>query len=280
VTVQRCPVTPQQAAAAVGQHAPGFRPRVGLVLGSGLASVAERISSIAAISYADLPGFPATSIVGHPGQLVLGHWVGVPVACLQGRVHVYEGEAAGAIALMVRSLKLLGCEILLVTNAAGSLRPEVGPGSLMLIADHINLMGFNPLTGPNADAFGPRFPEMEEAYDPGLRQQMQAAAAGAGITLHEGVYVGCLGPSFETPAEVRAVQRLGGDAVGMSTVPEVIVARHCGLRVVGISVLVNLAAGMGGVALSHEQTLVFAARAGSDVEALLAAFLRRLAPAG
>ena len=268
--------TPHDAARVVAARSAGLVPRAGLILGSGLAHLAEAIAEPVVIDYADLPGFPLPSVEGHVGRLVLGRLGGLPVACLQGRKHVYEGGRPEDIRLPVRTLRLIGCEILVATNAAGSLRSEAGPGSLMMLTDHINMQPFNPLAGANDDEFGPRFPAMEDAYDPALRTQLRAAALAAGVTLHEGVYAACLGPSFETPAEVRALGRLGADAVGMSTVPEVIVARHCGLRVAAVSVLTNLAAGLGDVPLSHEQTLAGAARAADDLARLILHFCEAL----
>jgi xanthosine phosphorylase len=208
--------------------------------------------------------------------MVLGTLGGQPVACLQGRVHLYEGAGAEAIKTLVRTLRLLGCEILFLTNAAGSLRGEVGPGSLLAISDHINLLGTNPLVGPNEDAFGPRFPGMADAWDPALRTQLSQAAARLGIGLFEGVYCAVLGPAFETPAEVRMIRTLGADAVGMSTVPECIVARHAGLRVVGCAVVTNLAVGLDDAEVSHDQTLRAAASAAEDLERLIAGFLEGL----
>ena len=272
--------SPQDAAAAIRGRAPGAAPRVGIVLGSGLGAIAEAVVRPTVIDYADIPGFPRPGVAGHAGRILLGSLAGVPVACLQGRVHLYEGAAGEAVRLFVRTLKLLGCRILILTNAAGSLRREAGPGSLMLITDHINLQPFNPLVGPNDDAFGPRFPPLEDAYDPRLQAAMRAAARRTGVSLHEGVYLACLGPSFETPAEIRAFARLGADAVGMSTVPEVIVARHCGLRVAAISAITNLAAGLGETPLSHEQTLQEAKRAAGDLQRMLLAFFERLPEEG
>jgi xanthosine phosphorylase len=264
----------------VAERAPGFVPRVGLILGSGLGGVADRITDPIAIPYADLPGFPQPRVEGHAGRLVLGRLGGEAVACLQGRVHLFEGADAADIRLLVRTLKRLGCEILIATNAAGSLRADMATGSLMMLADHINLLPMNPLVGPNDDAFGPRFPALDEAYDPVLRDRFRAAAGATGVALAEGVYLAYLGPSFSTAAESRAFIRLGADAVGMSTVPEVIVARHCGLRVAAISAIVSPSAGVetaaGSEAASHEQTLVMAARAGEDLSRLLVAFLERL----
>ncbi len=272
--------SPQDAAAAIRGRAPGAAPRVGIVLGSGLGAIAESVIRPTVIGYGDIPGFPRPSVAGHAGRLLIGELAGVPVACLQGRVHLYEGTAGAAVRLFVRTLKLIGCQILILTNAAGSLRRDVGPGSLMLITDHINLQPFNPLVGPNDDDFGPRFPPLEDAYDPRLAAAMRAAARRSGIALHEGVYLACLGPSFETPAEVRAFARLGADAVGMSTVPEAIVARHCGLRVAAVSAITNLAVGLGDTPLSHEQTLREATRAAGDLQRLLRAFLEGLGDGG
>jgi xanthosine phosphorylase len=207
---------------------------------------------------------------------VLGRIAGVPVAILQGRAHLYEGGDPEALRVPVRALREAGAEILILTNAAGSLRPEVAPGSLMAITDHINMTGVNLLAGPNDDAVGTRFPSLRDAYDPALREQLRAAAAELKIGLTEGVYLGVTGPSFETPAEIRAYRTLGADAVGMSTVQETILARHCGLRVTGISVITNLAEGMTEEPLSHEQTLAAAERAAQDLTRLLLAFIARL----
>jgi xanthosine phosphorylase len=218
-------------------------------------------------------------VQGHAGQVVQGVIGGVPVAILQGRAHLYEGGPVDEIRTPVRWLKAQGAEILVQTNAAGSLHAEVGPGSLMAITDHINLTGTNVLIGPNDDSIGPRFPALGRAYDPELLAQLRAAAAQLGIALAEGVYTGWSGPAFETAAEIRAIRVLGGDAVGMSTVHETVVARHCGLRVAAISAITNLAEGMSEVPLSHEQTLADAARAAEDLVRLLAAFIPRLAEA-
>ncbi len=268
--------SPYEPARVIAARAGGLAPRLGLILGSGLGALAETIAQPIAIAYGDLPGFPLPSVEGHVGRLLLGRLGGLPIACLQGRLHVYEGATPAAIRLPVRTLRLIGCDILVATNAAGSLRPEAGPGSLMMLTDHINMQPFNPLAGANDDEFGPRFPAMEEAYDPALCQRLRAAAAATGVTLHEGVYAACLGPSFETAAEVRALGRLGADAVGMSTVPEVIVARHCGLRVAAISAITNLAAGLGDEPLSHAQTLAEAGRAANDLGRLLIRFCEGL----
>ena len=251
-------------------------PRLGIILGSGLGAVADALEDREIIPYTELPDFPAPSVHGHAGTLGLGTLSGVPVAVLQGRKHVYEGGDPGAMRGPVRALKAAGAEALFVTNAAGSLNAEVGPGSLMAIADHINMLGVNPLTGPNDDAVGPRFPSLRDAYDPELRGVLHAVADELGVALAEGVYLATSGPSFETPAEIRAFRTLGADAVGMSTVPEVILARHAGLRIVAVSAITNLAEGMGGEALSHEQTLRYANQAAGDLSRLIIGFCARL----
>ena len=263
----------REAAAVIAERAPGFRPRLGLVLGSGLGALADELSDAVTIPYAELPGFRVGTVSGHAGALTLGHLDGVPVACLRGRSHVYEAIDASAVTTPVRTMALLGAEILVLTNAAGSLRPEAGPGSLVAISDHINLQGFNPLVGPNDEAVGPRFPTLLDAYDPELRAGLHRAAAELGTPLRDGVYLAVSGPSFETPAEIRAFRTLGADLVGMSTVPEAIAARHAGLRVAAVSVVTNLAEGMGDTALSHEQTLA----EGERGAAALAPLLRRWA---
>jgi xanthosine phosphorylase len=247
-------------------------PRLGIILGSGLGAVAEALDDPLTIPYTELPDFPAPSVHGHAGTLALGTLSGVSVAVLQGRKHVYEGGDPGAMRGPVRALKAAGAEALFVTNAAGSLNADVGPGSLMAISDHINMLGVNPLTGPNDDAVGPRFPSLQDAYDPQLRRLLHDAADSLGVALADGVYLATAGPSFETPAEIRAFRTLGADAVGMSTVPEVILARHAGLRVVAVSAITNLAEGMGGEPLSHEQTLRYANLAAGDLTRLIIEF--------
>ena len=266
----------EAAAAAIARRAPAFSPRLGLILGSGLGGLADAVEGAVAIDYAELPGFPEPGVAGHGGRLVLGRLAGLPVACLLGRRHVYEGGDPGAMRAPVRALRRAGAAALLVTNAAGSLRPESPPGSLLSIADHINLLGVNPLTGPNDEDIGPRFPSLRDAYDPALRGLLRHCAAELDIALPEGVYLATHGPSFETPAEIRAFRTLGADAVGMSTVPEVILARHCGLRVAAVSAITNLAEGMGGEPLSHEQTLHYAEAAAGDLSRLVLGFCQAL----
>ncbi len=261
-----------QAATAARARKPGFTPRVGIVLGSGLGGIADLVTDATVIPYGDLSGFPVSGVVGHAGRLVLGTLGGVPVAVMQGRVHLYEGRPYSDIKIFVRLLKRLGCAAAFFTNAAGGLRLDLPPGTLMMVTDHINLLPGNPLAGPNDPAYGDQFPSMEGAYDAAFQDVLRDAAKRLGIGLKEGVYLGCLGPSFETPAEIRAFARLGADAVGMSTVPEVIVARHCGLRVAAMSVVTNLAAGLGG-AHGHEQTLAAATSAAGDAGRLITAFL-------
>ena len=211
---------------------------------------------------------------------MLGRLGGVEVACLQGRVHLYEGVPAAAVNILPRTLKTLGCDTLILTNAAGSLRSGIEPGSIALIEDHINLLGHNPLVGPNDAMLGPRFPDMSEVYDRGLRTLEQEVAAQLGITLRSGVYLATLGPSFETPAEIRAFRALGADLVGMSTVPEAISARHCGLKVIGFSIVTNLAAGLADHALSHEETLAMAVQAADRLQRLLSGLLEEIARDG
>jgi xanthosine phosphorylase len=249
-----------------------FQPRLGIVLGSGLGGIADALANATRFPYGELEGFPQPTVAGHGGTLHMGELNGLPVAVYAGRKHVYEGGDPGAMRGPIRLLKQLGADALLVTNAAGSLRAEVGPGRLMAITDHINLLGVNPLTGPNDDSVGPRFPSLRDAYDPALLDQLRAAAAALSVDLAEGVYLATAGPTFETPAEIRMFRTLGADAVGMSTVPEVILARHAGLRVAAVSAITNLAEGMGGEELSHEQTLRNAEVAARDLVRLVQRF--------
>jgi len=265
-----------EAAAAIAERAPGLRLRLGLMLGSGLGELADRLDDRLQIPYGELPGFHVGGLAGHAGALVLGRLAGQPVAIFSGRWHVYEGIEGSAITTPVRTIKALGADMLLLTNAAGSLRADAGPGSLVCLTDHINMLGFNPLTGPNDDAAGPRFPSLRDAYDPNLRARLHAAAEALGIELHDGVYLAVSGPSFETPAEIRAFRTLGADVVGMSTVPEVIAARHAGLRVAAVSAVTNLAEGMGGEELSHEQTLRVAKEGAARLGPLIERFVEDL----
>jgi xanthosine phosphorylase len=267
-------VSYRDAAARLVERA-GFAPRVGVVLGSGLGAVAEAVRDPVEVPYADLPGFPRPGVEGHGGQAVLGRIGDVPVAVLQGRAHLYEGVDHDRIRTPVRALRAAGADVLVLTNAAGSLRPELGPGHLMLISDHINMSGVNVLTGPNDDELGDRFTSLRDAYDPELREGFRAAAEELDIQLAEGVYLAVSGPTFETPAEIRAFRILEADAVGMSTVHETIVARHCGLRVAAVSAITNFAEGMSGEPVSHEQTLRDAARAATDLAPLIARFVER-----
>jgi purine-nucleoside phosphorylase len=259
----------------------GARPQVAAILGSGLGGFAERLQRAVSVPYSDLPGFPVSRVAGHAGRLVVGELPGpaspVRVALMQGRVHGYEGWNAAEVAFGARMLCALGSRALLVTNAAGGISPEFGPGTLVRITDQLNLTGQNPLTGPNDEAVGPRFPDMGSAYDPALGALLDAAAAEAGVALRHGVYAGVPGPSYETPAEIRMLRALGADLVGMSTVHDVIAARHQGVPVAGLSVVTNPAAGLSGAALTHEDVQAVAARATEALSRLLEAFLPRAA---
>lgn len=258
-------------------YSPGFTPRVAFILGSGLGALAEKIEDAVAISYEKLPGFPVSTVHGHAGELVLGYLAGVPVACMKGRGHYYEGRGMTIMTDAIRTLRLLGCELLFCTNAAGSLRPEVGPGSLVALSDHINTMPGTPMVGLNDERFGERFFSLANAYDADYRSVLQTVAAEEGFTLNEGVFVSYPGPNFETAAEIRMMQMIGGDVVGMSVIPEVITARHCGLKVVAVSAITNLAEGLGDVTLSHAQTLAAAELSRQNFINLICGFLRKLA---
>jgi purine-nucleoside phosphorylase len=251
-------------------------PRIAIILGTGLGGLADRLADAQIIPYADLPAFPRSTVQGHAGRLVLGLLDGVPVAALQGRFHLYEGYAPAQVVLPVRVLGLLGMRTLIVTNAAGGLDPSYGAGDLMLVRDHIGLAtlaGLNPLTGPNDERFGPRFPAMTAAYDAGLRAIARAVATARGIVLRDGVYVMVAGPTYETPAELRFLRGMGADAVGMSTVPEVIAACHMGLRVLAISCITNVALPAEGAELappSHHEVVAAAEAAGARLADLIA----------
>ena len=230
-------------------------PRIGIVLGSGLGAFAERLENALEIPYTDIPGWPRSTAVGHAGKLVLGRLSGVDLLVQSGRSHLYEGYAGARVTFAVRVMKLLGIESLVLTNAAGGINLAYNRGALVLISDHINLMGANPLVGANEDDFGPRFPDMTEVYSAEYRAIARAAAAEAGIALHEGVYAALLGPSYETPAEIRYLRTIGADMVGMSTVPEAIVASHQGMKVLGISCVTNMAAGILPQKINHDEVL-------------------------
>lgn len=251
-------------------------PEAALVLGSGLGGLAERIEAPVTIPYAEVPGFPLSTAPGHAGRFVAGRLNGRSVLCMQGRFHYYEGHTMAAIALPVRVCKALGCKTLVLTNAAGGVNPAFDVGDFMLITDHINFMGANPLRGPNDESIGPRFCDMSRVYAPHLQQTAREVAAAQGVALQQGVYLGYMGPSFETPAEIRAFRVLGADAVGMSTVPEAIAAAHCGLPVLGLSLITNMATGMADKRLSGEEVLEIAAARGPVFQRLVAGIVEKL----
>lgn len=255
---------------------PNFEPNIAIILGSGLGVLAEKIENPVVIPYSDLPGFPISTVQGHAGELVAGYLEGLPVVCMRGRGHFYEGKGMSVMTSAVRTFKLMGCESMLLTCAAGSLRPEVGPGELVVLNDHINTMPGTPLVGPNDDRFGPRFVSLANAYDRDLRAKLKTAAEESQVVWHEGVYVSYGGPCFETVAEIKMMQIIGGDVVGQSIVPEVISARHCGLKVAAIATITNLAEGLSDVELSHEQTLKYAAIGSKGLTRLILNYLRAL----
>jgi purine-nucleoside phosphorylase len=246
-----------------------IEPRVGVVLGSGLGGLADALDDRVEIPYGEIPDWPVSTAVGHAGVLVLGELDSVPVAAMHGRAHLYEGLTADRVAFGVRVLGRLGVRTLVVTNAAGAINEAFRPGMLVLISDHVNLQGASPLVGPNDDELGPRFPDLSDAYDPDLRARAREAAGRLGIEVGEGVYAAWLGPQFETPAEIRYMRAVGGDLAGMSTVQEVIAARHMGIRVLGISVVTNMAAGVLPEKVDHESVLEIGARTAGSLTALL-----------
>lgn len=262
----------EEAVAAV-RALGGPAPRVGLVLGSGLGAFADRLENKRVLNYRHIPHFPNSSVEGHAGELVLGSLHGIEVACMKGRVHGYEGYDAADVVFPIRVLGQLGVKVLVLTNAAGCINPEWLPGDLMRMTDHINLSGRNPLVGANVAGLGPRFPDMSKAYDPRLGRALEVAAERLGLPIRAGVYVGLLGPSYETPAEIRMLRVLGGDAVGMSTVGEAIAASHMGIPVAGISCLTNMAAGILDQPLNHAEVTETANRVRGAFVGLLDAFL-------
>lgn len=264
------------SAAIIKQRLPNFTPKIGIILGSGLGGFAEQLDDAVSISYDELPGFPIPTVQGHGGSIVLGNLGGVSVACLQGRAHSYEGGNYDAVKTYVRTLKLLGCDYFLATNASGSLCEDVPPGELMLITDHINMQPGNPLVGRNDDEFGPRFLPLDNAYDQGMRDTLLNVAAKENITLNQGVYLAVLGPNYETAAEIRAFRILGADAVGMSTVPEVLVANHCGMKVAVIAIITNYATGLASCSHSHDSVVETAARAVEKLNRLIKQFVTEL----
>ncbi len=265
------------AAAAIRAQIGERQPTVGLVLGSGLGGFAGELQNAVAIDYGDLPHFPVSSVEGHAGRLVVGELHGVQIAAMQGRVHFYEGHDLVKVTFPIRSLIHLGCKTLVITNAAGGVNADYAPGVLVLIADHLNFFPEGPLRGGHDDRLGPRFPDMTRAYAPELRDLARRAGASLGLMLREGVYAGLPGPSYETPAEIRMLRTLGADLCGMSTVPEVVVANHQGARVLGISCVTNMAAGITGAALSHAEVTETATRVRQTFVSLLGAILKELA---
>jgi purine-nucleoside phosphorylase len=259
--------------AVIHNRVPGFEPRLGVILGSGLGAFADTLERPVAIDYADLPGFPRSTVGGHAGRLVLGYRGELALIVMQGRVHFYEGYAPWEVGFPTRVLARLGVAHLTVTNAAGGINPSFRVGDLMAIVDHLNLSGFNPLCGPNDSALGPRFPDMSRAYDPDFLRLLERAAFAQSFALRRGVYACMSGPNYETPAEIRMLRTLGADAVGMSTVPEVIVAAHMGVKVTGLSCITNVASGMGSDPLSHDDVARAAEIAGRAFAGLLGRFL-------
>ena len=250
------------------------RPKVAVILGSGLGAFADELTDAVSIPYTDIPDWPRSTAIGHAGRLVFGNANGVDVVVMAGRVHLYEGYTPQQVTFGIRVLGLLGVKSLVVTNAAGGIGSHLGRGGVVLISDHINLQGANPLIGPNDEALGARFPDMTEAYSKAYRTIAHKVARDLGITLQEGVYAALTGPNYETPAEIRYLRTIGADLVGMSTVPEVIVANHMGIKVLGISVVTNLAAGISGEKLSHKEVL----DTGQQVRGTLAQLLKELLP--
>ncbi len=266
----------EQSASFIKAYDGYITPKIAIVLGSGLDQFAREIDCQLTISYSEIPGFPDCSVSGHSGKLLLGKFAGVPVVCLQGRAHYYEGKTHADILTYIRTLKLLGCELVILTNAAASLRKTVQPGSLVVIEDHINFQFQNPLVGSNDESFGPRFPSLQNAYDKDLVALAIETGKMIGIDMTSGVYLATLGPCYETPAEIRAFKQLGADVVGMSTVPEVIVARHCNLKVLALSVITNMACGMSDEFLTHEAVLARAKTAADDLSRLLIHIIKNL----
>jgi purine-nucleoside phosphorylase len=244
-----------EGAARLIERTTALRPRIGVVLGSGLSAFSDSLQESTRIPYASIPQFPVSTAIGHRGELVIGRAGGVPVAVLSGRAHLYEGYTANQVALPARILGRFGVDTLVLTNAAGAIRESLRPGDLMVVDDHINFMGGSPLVGPNDPRLGERFFDMSEAYDPALRALAKEACTSAGLRAQSGVYIGFRGPSYETPAEIRMARTLGADAVGMSTIPEVLAARHMGIRVLAISCITNMAAGILAQKLDHQEVL-------------------------
>jgi purine-nucleoside phosphorylase len=251
---------------------------LGMVLGSGLGKIADELEDRRMVSYDKIPHIPSSTVPGHAGSLVRGKWQGREVVMLSGRVHKYEGHTYASVALPVQLLGAMGVDVLVLTNAAGAVNPAFSPGDMMLIEDHLNLTGGNPLEGRNDPRIGPRFPDMTEVYDVELRRMAVSIADRLGLKLQRGVYASVLGPSYETPAEIRMVRAIGGDAVGMSTVPEAIAARHMGMRVLGLSCISNYGAGMGDDTLDHSHVAEVAGRATEGMQQLLATLVRELPP--
>ena len=254
-----------------------LRPKIGLVLGSGLGAFAEQLTGPSRIPYAQIPTFPRSTAIGHAGQMVIGNAGNVPVAAMQGRVHLYEGYTAKEVAFPIRVFGRVGIRAVILTNAAGGINPEYKQGALVAVSDHINLQGQNPLVGPNDERLGPRFPDMSKAYWKPYREATIEEARKLGMTVHQGVYAAMLGPSYETPAEIRYLRTIGADLVGMSTVNEVIAALHMGLKVLAISCVTNMAAGILDKPINHEEVLETGERVRTQFEALLKAVLPRIA---
>ena len=266
----------RKAAQAIAKRAGARQPDVAVILGSGLGGLADAIENAVRIPFGDIPGFPEATVVGHEGAVIVGDLGGRGVVALSGRFHMYEGHPAALAGFPVRVFHAMGVRELFVSNAAGGISSRLAVGDLMMISDHLNLMGSNPLVGPTREG-ETRFPDMTDAYDPGLRKELRTTAEKLGIPLREGIYAGLLGPSYETPSEVKMLRLLGADAVGMSTVPEVIMARALGIRVAGISCITNAAAGVTGSALSHAEVLETTHRVSGAFEALVTEYLGRSA---
>ncbi len=268
-----------EAAACIRKRSP-LQPKIAVVLGSGLGAFANSLTNSKCMRFSEAPHFPVSSVPGHSGRIHLGQSGDTPVLVMQGRVHAYEGYKPSQVAFPIRVMKQLGIEQVILTNAAGGIREGLQPGELVLIEDHINLTGYNPLCGANEDRFGPRFFDMTDAYSPRLRRLAQAVAAQHGHSLKEGVYISVLGPSFETPAEIRAFRTMGADLVGMSTAQETIAARHMGMEVLGISCVTNLAAGLQSQMLTHEEVLETGKRSEAQLTQLLQALIPQMAQLG